>query len=152
LLFLNDGHAGFTQQVIHADEDAKWKGYFGEFWTVIGDLDGDLDTDIVIGDRYQTAIVWNDIRPAVSVKPSVRVHVVDAHGLPVIGARVVLRQAGGSQRMDLWPTSGLAGWSELVAEFGIAPGATPWAIDVRFPDGTWRRQPITGPGSYTIAE
>jgi hypothetical protein len=96
-----------------------------------GDLDGDLDPDVVVSTGQGTSILWNDL-PKQS--DGLRIHPVDAHGLPALGARVTVVQGTYRRTRELRRSGGYASTSEGVVTFALAGAGQP-RIRVRWPDG-----------------
>ncbi len=144
LLLRADGAGG----VVRIDVDdfpgvpGKATGY--PVGVAAGDLDDDGDVDAVVSHGYGTVILWNDGPLA---GPSFRVRVVGADGLPVLGARVIVKTTGGSHLRELWPSSAHQGWGEQVAHVGLGTQTGPVSVRVRWPDGT-----VTSHGPYEAGE
>jgi hypothetical protein len=131
MLLLNPGNARFVRYGL-VDTTAPPEHASGVAVRVAtGDLDGDQDPDVVVSTGQGTSILWNDL-PKQS--DALRIHPVDAVGLPAIGARVTVVQGDHERSRELQRAGGYSSTSEGVVSFALAGAGAP-LIRVRWPDG-----------------
>ncbi|MCB9665485.1 MAG: CRTAC1 family protein [Alphaproteobacteria bacterium] len=146
MLLHNDGTGHMTRHDLVDRPGATGKATGLAARVAVGDLDGDLDVDAVVGTGRGVSILWNDVTKA---GPVLRVRPVDDHGLPAVGARVVLQRGDHRRLADLWRPAGYSGPHETVAHLPLGQGTGEVTVEVRWPDG---RTSTHGPYAAEDAE
>ncbi len=109
-------------------------GYFAPQRLATGDLNRDGRPDFVVAGRHGVVALYNVTPPEGAW---LQVDVVDADGMPSMGASVDVVDAGGfTWNRTLWPGNGNSGPSELSADFGLGDAAPPLTVHVTWADGT----------------
>jgi hypothetical protein len=150
LLFERDGarferasaeRAGAWLAEAHVDRSAAF-----------GDLDGDGDVDIVVGERggpirvlendgargHHVIVELRDRRPGIG----------NRHGL---GSKVALRQGGGAQTRWIFSGGGFQSVSAPYAHFGL-PAGDPVSLEITWSDGLKQRLDAVKPDQHLVVE
>lgn len=148
LLFERDG--GRFRRVEPAGGAAWLSEPHNDRSAVFGDLDGDLDVDVVVGERNgPVRLLRNDAAAAPGVVVRLRDARAGAHNPRGLGSKVTLTAAGG-ERQVRWIASGGSYLSSSAPEahFGLGSLKGPFALTVRWPDGV--EQAIEQPGGGRV--
>jgi len=134
MLLLNDGTGGFSRVDFDPFPDPERMGFEPQA-VVHGDLDDDGDVDLVVGTEAGVGVWWNTTE---TDGHYLGVAVLDDHGLPALGARIVLSQEGvdGDRVDEIRSGQGLSGPHAAVADFGLGVAAGDATLQIRWPDGT----------------
>jgi hypothetical protein len=115
-----------------------------------GDLDGDGDVDVVVGERGgPVRVLENDGARGHWLSVALLDRRGNRHG---IGSRVVLRQGGTTQTRWIFGGGTFQSASAPVAHFGLGENGGPVALEVTWSDGTLERVDGVAVGRTVVVE
>lgn len=127
-LFLNDGSGRYREA---SGSVGRLRDAQVSRGLATGDLDGDLDVDLVVFEMGSSPTVLESVGAAGA---SLLVDVRNSAGAPAIGARVEVTADERRQRREVRASGSYAAASDVRAHFGLAGAETVDRLEIRWPD------------------